>query len=148
MRIIKGKKAIHMLKHNRTNAYDFNYHLVCVTKYRKEIFTSNQQRTTMKDILKRICEQRGIEIEHMEVMPEHIHLLISFPPLMAPASAVKAIKGVSARDWFKAYPETKQLLYGGHLWSPSYFMATVGNVSKQIVANYIETQMQRSARIK
>lgn len=69
----------------------------------------------MKDILKRICEQRGIEIEHMEVMPEHIHLLISFPPLMTPASAVKAIKGILARDWFKIYPETKQLLYGGHL---------------------------------
>lgn len=81
-------------------------------------------------------------------MPEHIHLLISFPPLMALASAVKAIKGVSARDWFKVYPETKQLLYGGHLWSPSYFMAIVGNVSKQIVTNYIKTQMRRSAKLK
>lgn len=62
MRIIKGKKAVHMLKHNRTNIYDFDYHLVCVTKYRKKVFISNQQRATMKDILKRICEQQGLRL--------------------------------------------------------------------------------------
>lgn len=82
------------------------------------------------------------------MMPEHIYLLISLSPLMAPTSAVKTINGVSARDWFETYPETKQLLYGDHLWSPNYLMATVDNVSKQIVTNYIETQIQRSTRIK
>ncbi|MGN7529883.1 UNVERIFIED_CONTAM: transposase, partial [Aerococcus urinaeequi] len=47
------------------------------------------------------------------------------------SSIVKTLKGKSARLWFKAYPETKAMLWGGHLWTPSYFMATVGSMSKE-----------------
>lgn len=135
-----------MLKHGNSNVYDFNYHLVMVTKYRQAIFTTVERKNEMKKLISKICQQRQIEIEHFEIMPDHVHLLISFPPKMAPANAVKAIKGVTARDWFKVFPETKQLLWGGHLWSPSYFMATTGNVSKQIVTNYIEKQMKNSTK--
>lgn len=131
-----------MLKMNVTNVYDFNFHLVFVTKYRKAIFVTKQKQQAMKQMLKQICQQREIEIENIEVMPDHIHLLISIPPKTAPASAVKAIKGVSARLWFKQYPETKQLLWKGHLWSPSYFISTIGNVSKTIVDQYINNQMK------
>ena len=120
--------------------YDFNFHLVFVTKYRKVIFTNEALRDDMKAILKQLAYDIHIQIEHLEVMPDHVHMMLSFPPNMTPSDVVKNLKGSDARLWFKQHPETKQLLYGGHLWSPSYFMSTIGNVSKDIVASYIESQ--------
>lgn len=130
-----------MLKHNRTNVYDFNFHLVFVTKYRKQVFTNKETRETMKEILYEIAKNNETEIEYIEVMPDHIHMMLSFAPDKTPSSIVKSFKGTSARQWFKQYPETKQLLWGGHLWSPSYFMSTSCNVSEEIVAKYIENQL-------
>ena len=132
-----------MLVKNRTNVYEFHYHLVIVTKYRKEIFTSTERHDSIIKILKDIAKNKGITVEHIEAMPNHIHLMISFPPSLAPSSAVKSLKGVSAREWFKKFPKDKKLLWGGHLWSPSFFMSTIGNVSKEIVAEYIKNQMTK-----
>lgn len=133
--------GMHMLRHNRTSVYDFNFNLVFVTKYRKQIFTNDKTREAMKKILYEIAKSNETEIEYIEVMPDHIHMMLSFAPDKTPSSIVKSFKGTSARQWFKQYPETKQLLWGGHLWSPSYFMSTLGNVSEEIVAKYIETQL-------
>lgn len=72
-------------------------------------------------------------------MPDYVHMMISFPPDIAPSNVVKSLKGTSAREWFKLHPETKKLL-----WNPSFFMSTIDNVSKDIVANYIENQMLKS----
>lgn len=133
-----------MLVKKRTNVYDFNFHLVFVTKYRKTIFVTEQYRDELKQILLRIAHNKHIVVQHLEVMPDHIHMLISFPPDETPSSVVKSLKGTSAREWFKLHPETQQLLWRGHLWSPSFFMSTIGNVSKKIVAQYIEDQMLKS----
>lgn len=135
-----------MIARNRTNVYDFNFHLVFVTKCRKAIFTNEALRNDMKAILKQLAYDIHIQIEHLEVMPDHVHMMLSFPPNMTPSDVVKNLKGSAARLWFKQHPETKQLLYGGHLWSPSYFMSTIGNVSKDIVASYIESQMQKALK--
>lgn len=132
-----------MIKHERTNVYDFNFHLVWVTKYRKAIFTTPERVSHLKQILQDIASRNGIEIQNLEVMPDHVHLMISFPPKMTPASVVKSFKGGSARQWFSQFPATKQQLWGGHLWAPSYFMSTLGNVSKDVVAQYIDSQLDR-----
>lgn len=132
-----------MIKHERTNVYDFNFHLVWVTKYRKQVFTTDEKSSTMKKILKDIAERNGIEIANMRVMSDHVHMMISFPPKMTPASVVKSFKGGSAKQWFVQFPDTKKQLWGGHLWSPSYFMSTLGNVSKKVVAQYIDSQVDK-----
>ena len=130
-----------MIVKTRTNVYDFNFHLVWVTKYRKEIFTTIEKQNAMQDILTHICDEHDIVIQSLQVTPDHIHMLISFNPKHAASSIVKTLKGKSARLWFKAYPETKAMLWGGHLWTPSYFMATVGSMSKETVKKYIENQL-------
>ncbi|HJF86747.1 MAG TPA: IS200/IS605 family transposase [Companilactobacillus farciminis] len=132
-----------MLLKERTKIYDFNFHLVWVTKYRKNIFINKRLSNSMIEILKNIADGNGVTIQHIEVMPDHVHMMISFPPDMTPSSVVKSFKGTSARMWFKKYPETKSQLWGGHLWSPSYFMSTLGNVSKEIVTEYIENQVTK-----
>ena len=130
-----------MIVKTRTNVYDFNFHLVLVTKYRQHVFNSEEKRQSMTKILQYIGDMYDITIQELEVMPDHIHLLISFNPKHAPSSIVKTIKGRSAREWFKQYPQTKKDLWKGHLWSSSFFMSTIGNMSKDIVKKYIENQV-------
>lgn len=130
-----------MIVKTRTNVYDFNFHLVWVTKYRKPVFDTKKKSNDMETILKSISDMHDIVIQEIEVMPDHIHMLISFNPKHAPSSIVKTLKGKSARMWFSEYPDTKLKLWGGHLWSPSFFMSTVGNMSKETVRKYIQNQL-------
>ena len=131
-----------MLIKTRTNVYDFNFHLVWVTEYRKKIFTDPKLVEDMKNILIDIAKNNGVEIQNLEILPEHVHMLISFPPNKMPSSVVKSFKGASAREWFKKHPESKNLLWKGHLWSPSFYMITLGSISKETVTNYINNQIK------
>ncbi|AKP64594.1 IS200/IS605 family transposase [Levilactobacillus koreensis] len=127
--------------HERGYVYNFHFHLVWVTKYRHEAFTTPKLVAEMTDILTKIARLNEVTIEQMEVMPDHVHLLLSFKPKYAPTNIVKAFKGGSARLFFELHPEIKdQEFWGGHLWSPSYFMSTLGDMSKTTVENYIANQ--------
>lgn len=129
-----------MIIHEEGYVYNFNYHLVFVTKYRQKIFDTKEKIETMKSILRRQAEISDVTVNKLEVMPDYVHMLISFKPKYAASNIVKNIKGASARIWFKKYPETKAMLWGGHLWSPSYYMGTLGEMSKEVVENYIASQ--------
>ena len=78
----------------------------------------------------------------MEVMPEHIHLLVSCKPQACLSDAVKVLKGNTARWLFMRHPELKGQLWGGHLWNPSYFVATVSERTFEQVKAYIESQQR------
>ena len=135
---------MYMYIKTRTNVYDFHFHLIWVTKYRKKVFNTDSDREDMKNIIRGIAKEIDVEIEKIEVMPDNIHLLISFPPRITPSSVVKSFKGVSARLWFQQHPETRKLLWKGHLWSGSFFMSTLGNMSKEIVEQYINNQINKN----
>ena len=125
----------------RTSVYDFHFNLVFVTKYRKSIFDTKEKQEELKTLLSSFAEKNGSTIESIDVMPDHVHLILSFPPKFAPSSIVKSFKGAAAREWFKLHPEDKQKLYKGHLWSPTFFMQTVGVISQETVMGYIENQL-------
>lgn len=125
----------------RTSVYDFHFHLIFVTKYRKSIFDTNEKQEELKTLMSSFAEKNGSTIETIEVMPDHVHLILSFPPKFAPSSIVKSFKGAAAREWFKLHPEDKQKLYKGHLWAPSFFMQTVGIVSREALMGYVENQL-------
>ena len=127
----------------RTSVYDFHFHLVFVTKYRKSIFETNEKQEELKTLMSSFAEKNGSTIESIEVMQDHVHLVLSFPPKFAPSSIVKSFKGASAREWFKFHPEDKQKLYKGHLWSPSFFMQTVGVISQEAIAEYVKNQLTK-----
>lgn len=73
-----------------------------------------------------------------EIQPDHLHLFLTVPPAIAVANAVKILKGTTARKLFLEFPQLKKELWGGHLWSPSYYVGTVGNVSAETIRRYIE----------
>lgn len=126
--------------------YNCNYYLIWVTKYRKPIFDTHDKSQYMIDLLQYIAGLNQIDIKEIEVMPDHVYLMISFPPRLSITNVVKALKGASARKWFQQYPETKQLLWNGHLWSRSYYICTVGNMSNETVRKYISNQRTSKAK--
>ena len=130
-----------MYTKTRTNLYRTTYHLVWVTKYRKVIFTTLNRREVMMEMLSLIAENNDMTILESEVMEDHIHLVVSFPPNKSISTVMKALKGASAREWFQQFPETKKELWKGSLWSASYFVSTVGNVSKEVVMQYVQDQL-------
>lgn len=130
-----------MVVKNQTSVYDTHYHFVFVTKYRKEIFTTDDKRKHMISMMKDTAQTHDFDIEQIEVVDDYVHLMGSFKPKYSITEIVKKLKGSSARKWFVDYPETKQELWGGHLWAPSYFVGTLGNVSKEYVKEYIKNQL-------
>jgi putative transposase len=76
-------------------------------------------------------------------MPDHVHLFITTPPFVAPSWIAKIVKGGSARKVFSQHPEIKSQLWGGHLWSPSYYCGTAGSVTAETIRRYIENQRSR-----
>lgn len=125
--------------HGRGYVYSLQYHIVWVTKYRKPIFIGTIEKE-VKQYLIEILKSLDMTILAMEVMPDHIHLLVSCKPQLRLSDAIKILKGNIARWLFLAHPEIKKSLWGGHLWNPSYFVATVSDRSLEQVTEYINSQ--------
>ena len=117
--------------------YQTAYHVVWCPKYRRKVLIGKVSEFLTAQLTE-ICELRQWPILALEVQPDHIHLFLSIPPSIAVADAVKILKGTTARKLFVEFPELKQSLWGGHLWSPSYYVGTAGNVSAEIIRRYIE----------
>jgi len=122
--------------------WDIKYHIVWCPKYRKSLPREVQE--DLRTILFTICEARRWEIEALEVMPDHIHIFLKVPPTISPAGVVKILKGVSAKILFETHPSLRDIWKKGHLWSPSYYLGSVGHVSQETVKKYIEAQKKRA----
>ncbi len=131
------------INYGRGYVYSIQYHLVWCVKYRQDILTG-QVDDDVKKLLTKIAADNDINIVEMESDKDHIHLLIDCKPQHHIPSMVKAFKGLSARFLFKQHPELKNRLWKGHLWNPSYFVATVSDNTQQQIRDYIKSQKKKS----
>lgn len=129
--------------HGRGYVYSLQYHIVWVTKYRKSIFEGIIEYDVRKYLTKTLRSLDIIPIA-MEIMPDHIHLLVDCKPQLKLSDAIKILKGNTARWLFLAHPEIKKQLWGGHLWNPSYFVATVSDRTLEQVKTYIDNQKTKN----
>ena len=90
-----------------------------------------------------IAGNYGVTIVEMETDQDHIHLLVECTPQHYIPDILKTLKGVSARRLFQLHPEIKQKLWGGHLWNPSYFVATASEDTETQIRTYIQSQQQK-----
>ena len=111
--------------------------MVWCPKYRKSILTGKVAET-LSEVLDDVCTKRGFTILSKEIQQDHVHFSVSIPPAVPVAEAVKIFKGASARTLLVRHPELKKQLRDGHLWSPSYYVGTAGNVSAETIRKYIE----------
>ena len=129
--------------HGRGYVYSIQYHIVWCVKYRRKIITDEIESELLK-ILNKIAEENGFKILEFNSNKDHVHLLVSCSPQNYIPDMMKALKGVSARLLTKQYgEELKSKLYGGHLWNPSYFIATVSENTEEQVRQYIQSQKQK-----
>lgn len=129
------------LKHTGNAVYSLNYHLIIVVKYRKPIFTNNTIVEAFKTFTKTVCEPYGVTIKQMECGTDHVHFLIETKPATDLCKFINILKGHSSRFLRKQFTDeiSKQLL-GDSFWSPSYFLASVGNTSLDTLMEYINNQ--------
>ena len=128
--------------YGRGYAYTIQYHLAWCVKYRRSILYGEVD-TDLKNILLQISQDNDFLITEMESDRDHIHLLIECKPQHYIPNIVKALKGVSARALFKKHPTLKTQLWGGHLWNPSYFVATVSENTEEQIKVYIQHQKKK-----
>ena len=94
-------------------------------------------------MLQDLAEEYRFQILAMEVMPDHIHMLVDCRPQFYISDMIKIMKGNLARQMFLLHPELKKELWGGHLWNPSYYAVTVSDRSREQVSAYIEGQKEK-----
>ena len=119
--------------------YDIKYHVIWVTKYRYKVMRGRVAERA-RELIRQICQAREVVIVRGAISPDHIHMLLSVPPQLAPAKVVQYIKGRSSRLLQEEFPELGKRYWGQHLWARGYFCATVGAVDEATIKAYIENQ--------
>lgn len=135
-----------LVTHGRGYVYSLQYHIVWCTKYRKKIFLNGLEKETA-EYIKETAKALQMDIVAMEIMPDHIHILADCKPQLRLSDAIKVLKGNTSRWVFLKHPEIKRQLWGGHLWNPSYFVATVSERRKEQVTAYIQNQKSETEEV-
>lgn len=129
--------------HGRGYVYSIQYHIVWCVKYRHKIITEKIENRLI-DILNKIADDNGFQILECNTDKDNIHLLVNCSPQHYIPDMIKALKGVSARLLMKEFgEELKRKLWGGHLWNPSYFVATVSENTEEQIRKYIQNQKRK-----
>jgi len=119
--------------------YDIQYHFVWTTKYRYKVM-QGKIAERLRELIRQGCAARGIIIIKGSVSKDHVHMLMSCPPTMAPSQIMQYLKGRSSKMLQEEFPELRKRYWGQHLWSTGYFCRTVGTVTDEMVKEYIEQQ--------
>ena len=128
------------IRHGRHCVFLMHVHLVFVTKYRRGVFT-NQILDDMRGIFADVCKDFEAQLVEFDGEDDHVYLLVNYPPKVSVSSLVNSLKGVSSRTIRKKnYPSVRRKLWGGALWSPSYFAASCGGAPIAVIRQYIEQQ--------
>ncbi len=133
------------VKSTRNAVYQTAYHAVWIPKYRKKVLTGDVV-DRLRGVIHEIAQDKGFEVLALEIQPDHVHLFYSAPPAIAPSLAIQWFKGISARTLFSEFPHLSKILRKGHLWAPSFYVGTAGQVSANTIKRYIERAEHISAR--
>jgi len=124
----------------RGYVYSIRYHVVWCVKYRQDILT-NRIEESLSRILHSIAEYNDFQITGIKCDRDHVHLMLNCKPQHYIPNMIKALKGVSGRLLMKEFgEELKSKLYDGHIWSPSYFVATNSEDLETQLRAYIQSQ--------
>jgi putative transposase len=121
------------------SVYDLKVHVVWITKYRKPVLFGNVA-TRVRDLIREICKTMDIEILRGHVSKDHVHIFVSFPPHVSVSDLVKRVKGKTSRKLLSEDRQLAKKFWGRHLWARGYFAASSGNVTDEVIMEYIEMQ--------
>jgi putative transposase len=121
------------------SVYDIKYHIVWITKYRKAVMLGEIAKR-LQEIIRQVCAQNEVQILKGHISKDHVHMLVSVPPHLSASKLVQYMKGNSSHKLQKEYKELNKQYWGRHLWARGYFVASTGNVTDEIIAEYIQNQ--------
>ena len=126
--------------HKPHTVYHHRYHLVWITKYRYRVLRGKIGER-VRDIIAEVAREMDIKIVNGVVSAEHLHIFASIPPHVAVSEFVKKAKGRSSRKIQQEFPDLGKKYYGRHFWGRGYFSTTSGNVTDDIIDEYINTHV-------
>ena len=124
------------LTHTR---YNCTYHIVFIPKYRRKVMYGEVKKSA-GEILKKLCEMKGVTLIKGSVNKDHIHMYVGIPPKFSVSDVMGYLKGKSALMVFDRYPQYREKTSGRNFWARGYYVATVGNVNEETILNYIKEQ--------
>ena len=121
------------------SVYALKYPLVWITKYRKPVLYG-QLAERVRELIREICKANDIEIIKGHISKDHVHLLVSVPPYLSVSKLMQSLKGKTSRKLLMEFTPLSKQFWGRHLWARGYFAASSGNVTDEVIAQYIESQ--------
>ena len=124
-------------KSNNNVVYSCKYHVVLCPKYRRKVLVNGVD-VRLKELIEEICNEYHIDVIEMEIMPDHVHLLMEVDPQFGIHKAVKSLKGYTSKILREEFPYLRTKM--PTLWTNSYFVSTVGGAPLEVIKQYIENQ--------
>ena len=125
------------------SVYALQYHFVQVVKYRRQVFTNDKIIDFLKQKTKEISSTFDVEILDQECDKDHIHIIFKAKPTLTIPRYMNTLKTITSRELRRNFPEAKEKLWNGAFWSPSYFLATTGQVTLDQLKKYVESQGEK-----
>ena len=113
------------------------YHIVWITKYRYAVL-EGAVRARIREIIRQVCAELGVTIVKGVLSRDHVHMFVSIPPQLAVSDVVRRMKGRSSHKVQREFPALKKRYWGRHFWARGYFCTTSGNVTDDVILQYIE----------
>jgi putative transposase len=119
--------------------FEIHVHIVFTTKYGRAVLTG-EVGTRARDLMRDICAQHEVKILKGHVAKEHVHLFLSIPPQVTISRLLQWLKGKTAHHLMAEFAHLKKQFWGRHLWARGYFCCSSGNVTDEVIAEYIANQ--------
>ena len=126
--------------HSNKSVYNIGYHFIWCPKYRRKVLVDDVS-FRLRELFYKKAKEIGINIEQMEIMPDHVHLFIKASPVDSPHFIVQQLKGNSSNILRKEFSHLKSRL--PTLWTRSYYCETVGHISEKTIKKYIKEQKNK-----
>ena len=126
-------------RHGAHTVFEIHLHVVWTTKYRRAALTG-EVATRVRDLIREICGQHEVTIMKGHVAKDHVHLFVSIPPQVTISRLIQWLKGKSSYKMLGEFPHLQKQFWGRHLWARGYFCYSSGNVTDEVIAEYIANQ--------
>ena len=128
-------------RHGVHTVFEIHLHLVWITKYRRPALTGDVA-LRVRELIRDICGQHGVTIMKGQVSKDHVHLCVSIPPQVTISRLLQWLKGKTAYKLLGEFAQLRKTFWGRHLWARGYFCCSSGNVTDEVIAEYIAKQGQ------
>jgi putative transposase len=119
--------------------FEIHLHLVWVTKYRKPVMTG-EVGTRLRELIREICGNQEVTIIKGHISKDHVHLFVSIPPQVTISRLLQMLKGKTSYKLMHEFAHLRRKFWGRHMWARGYFCVSSGNVTDEVIKQYIEQQ--------